>query len=129
MAGVFSLTCLGERLEEFLPEAARGQGAVAGGGGLSNFYYTDPGNWGTRQRWSVVFVKSGYLNSRPLASERLPYAYVVALIHEITHEAPNDSSGFGKNYEHPEMDAAAITLGSKSFDQYVREHCIPQKYW
>lgn len=110
-----------ERLNDFLPERARGE-PVAGGGGVSNLYYTDPSNWRTRQRWSVVFVK-------PLFSERLPYDYVGTLIHEITHNAPNDSSGFGRRYEEEEMNAAGITLGSRNFDQYVKEHCIPQKYW
>lgn len=101
-----------------------------GGGGLSGFYYTDPGNWRTRQRWSVVFLRGGgYSDSQPLAYERVPYDYVLALIHELTHNAPNDFSGFGRNYEHDEMDAAAKKLGSRDFDQYVREHCIPRKYW
>jgi hypothetical protein len=116
-----------ERLNDFLPEQARGE-PVSGGGGVSNFYYTDPSNWRTRQRWSAVFVKSVY-SDRP-AFERLPYDYVLTLIHELTHNAPNDSSGYGLTYTHKQMDGAAKTLGtSAGFDQYVREHCIPQKYW
>jgi len=118
----------GERINDFLPEQAPPQ-SVAGGGGLSGFYYADPSNWRAQQRWSAVFLKSTYTNTTGLNVERLPYEYVVNLIHEITHNAPNDSSGFGENYEHPEMNAAAKTLGSTSFDQYVREHCIPEKYW
>ncbi|MEK6283937.1 MAG: hypothetical protein AABN95_26600, partial [Acidobacteriota bacterium] len=116
-----------QRLNDVLPERARGGEPVPGGGGLSSFYYTDPGNWRTRQRWSVVFLK-GVSSDRP-ERERLPYEYVVALIHEITHNAPNDSSGAGLTYTEKQLDAAGRTLGSRGFDQYVREHCIPQRYW
>ncbi len=99
----------------------------AGGGGDSNFFYTDRNNWRTRQRWSAVYIKGVY--SDRLALKRLPYSYLISLIHEITHNAPNDSSRIGRTYQHSEMDGAAKTLGSTSFDQYVREHCIPTKYW
>jgi hypothetical protein len=117
------------RVNEFLPERARG-GAVFGGSGVSNFYYNDPSNWRTRQRWSVVFLKTEYANTSQLNHDRLPYEYVVTLIHEITHDAPNDSSQFGKMYEHDEMNRAAFKLdGSTSFDQYVKKHCIPKEYW
>ncbi|HBB87129.1 MAG TPA: hypothetical protein DC047_05900 [Blastocatellia bacterium] len=117
----------GERINDFLPERARGQ-SVSGGGGLSNFYYTDPRNWRTRQRWSAVFLKSSYANTTQSSIERQPYEYVVTLIHEITHNAPNDSSWMGLTYTHNQMNAAAEKLGSKGFDQYVKEHCIPKKY-
>lgn len=118
-----------ERLNDVLPERARGGKRVPGGGGLSSFYYTDPGNWRTRQRWSVVFLKGAYSNSQPRAFKQLPYDYVVNVIHEITHNAPNDSSEAGLTYLEEEMDAAGRTLGSTGFDQYVKEHCIPQRYW
>lgn len=99
-----------------------------GGGGESNFFYTDRGNWRTRQRWSAVFLKGGF-SDRP-APEALPYLYVLTLIHEITHNAPNDSSWDGLTYTHGQMNAAAIKLGTPGgFDQYVREHCIPKQYW
>jgi YD repeat-containing protein len=117
-----------ERLKDFLPEKATFQ-AVAGGGGLSGFYYNDPSNWRTRQRWSVVFLKSSYINTSQLNLERQPYEYVVTLIHELTHNAPNDSSERGQTYSHDEMDNAGRALGSRSFDQYVREHCIPKEFW
>jgi YD repeat-containing protein len=101
----------------------------AGGGGVSAIFYTDPSNWRTRQRTSIVYLKGAYSDSQPLAFKQLPYFYVGALIHELTHNAPNDSSEAGRYYEHKEMDAAAKTLGSTSLDQYVKEHCIPKKYW
>jgi YD repeat-containing protein len=102
-----------------------------GGGGEANFFYTDRSNWRTRQRWSAVYLSGAYSDSRPLAFERLPYLYLLTLIHELTHNAPNDDSGFGLTYTHAQMDAAAVKLGTAKggFDQYVREHCIPKKYW
>ena len=115
-----------EELVTLMPGRDLGE-RQAGGGGDSNFFYTDRNNWRTRQRWSAVYIKGVY--SDRLALKRLPYSYLISLIHEITHNAPNDSSRIGRTYQHSEMDGAAKTLGSTSFDQYVREHCIPTKYW
>ena len=56
-----------------------------------------------------------------MSFERLPFAYVATLIHELAHNAPSDDSRLGRVYEHEEMDAAAGELGSSGFDQYVRE--------
>jgi len=101
----------------------------AGGGGEANLFYTDPSNWKTRQRWSAVYIKGGF-SDRP-APTALPYLYLLTLIHELTHNAPNDDSPYGKVYQHREMDTAAKKLGIPrgGFDQYVKEHCIPKQYW
>ena len=113
------------KFHEVIPQEKK---KVAGGGGLSNFYYTDPSNWRTRQRYSVVFLR--YINTaNPFSVKRNPYVFVLNFIHELTHNAPNDSSGAGKTYDDTEMDTAARNLGSTDFDQYVKEHCIPRRFW
>jgi hypothetical protein len=116
-------------IDDVIPNESPRQQEPAGGGGLSGFYYTDRSNWRTRQRWSVVFLRGAYSDSQLIAFKRIPYDSLVVLIHEVTHNAPNDFSGTGRQYQHPEMDAAAKELGSTGFDQYVREHCIPERYW
>lgn len=114
-----------DKVREVIPQEKQ---QVAGGGGLSNYYYTDPGNWRTRQRYSVVFLR--YINTaNPFSVKQTPYMYVLSLIHELTHNAPNDSSAAGRTYTDGEMDTAARNLGSTDFDQYVREHCIPRRFW
>jgi hypothetical protein len=115
-----------EQLPSRIPGRDLGKRAP-GGAGDSNFFYTDPSNWKTRQRWSAVYLKSVY-SDRPEFT-RLPYDYLVTLIHEIVHNGPNDSSSIGITYEHPEMNSAARALGATGFDQYVKDHCIPKKYW
>jgi hypothetical protein len=77
-----------------------------------------------------VFVKTTLAGTSQLNIDRQPYEYVVTLIHEITHNAPNDSSGDGETYTHRQMNQAAYELdGSTTFDWYVKKHCIPEKYW
>mgnify|MGYP003288918218 CR=1 FL=1 len=88
-----------------------------------------PLDWRTRQRTSIVFLRGAYSDSQPLAFQRIPYFYVLTLIHELTHNAPNDDGPQGIYYEHEDMDGAARKLGSTDFDQYVREHCIPRRFW
>jgi hypothetical protein len=112
-----------------IPPGAQVAKEPAGGGGLSLMFYTDSSNWRSRQRTSIVFLRGAYSDSQPLAFRLIPYSYVLTLIHEVTHNAPNDDSRSGRHYEHQEMDDAAVQLGSKDFDQYVREHCIPRRYW
>jgi len=114
------------QLNDNLPERGRVDQQPSGGGGLSSYFYTSSGQ---RQRWSAVWLRGAYSDSPKLAFDRLPFAYALTLIHELAHNAPSDASQIGRIYEHEEMDAAAVELGSTSFDQYVREHCIPQKYW
>jgi YD repeat-containing protein len=112
-------------LNDHLPEAGKLKQQPAGGGGLSSYFYVN----GKRQRWSAVWLRGAYSDSQKLAFDRIPYFYALTLIHELAHNAPSDDSRLGRVYEHEEMDAAAIKLGSVSFDQYVRDHCIPKKYW
>lgn len=97
----------------------------AGGGGLSNFFYSS----NQRHRISVVFLMGAYSNSPKLSFDRIPFAYLERAIHELFHNAPNDSSQLGRIYQHDEMNTAAKELGSTSFDQYVKDHCIPKQYW
>jgi hypothetical protein len=115
-----------ERMDDYIPAAARLTGPQpAGGGGLSWFFYSS----GQRQRISVVFLMGAYNNSANLAFERIPFQYAQRAVHELVHNAPNDSSRLGRLYEHDEMNAAARELGSTGFDQYVKDHCIPAKDW
>jgi YD repeat-containing protein len=113
-------------INQYVPPAARLSGNdIAGGGGLSWVFYTPHG----RQRISTVFLLSTPPNAARLSVDRIPFAYVGRAIHELFHNAPNDSTRLFRLYEHEEMNAAAAALGARDFDQYVREHCIPRKYW
>jgi len=116
---------LPSQLNDHLPAAGRVAQQPPGGGGLSSFFYSS----GHRERWSAVWLMGAYSDSQRSAFDRIPFSYAVTLIHELAHNAPNDGSRLGRMYEHDEMDAAAVKLGSTSFDQYVKEHCIPQRYW
>jgi hypothetical protein len=108
-----------EHMNDYIPEAARGD-RPAGGSGLSWIFESSAG----RQRISVVFIK-GTFNATSAEVERLKFTYLVTGIHEITHNAPRS----GWYYNHPEMDKPARTLKAKDFDDYVEKHCIPSKYW
>jgi hypothetical protein len=114
------------QLNDHLPERGRVTQQPPGGGGLSSYFYTPSGH---RERWSAVWLQGAYSDSPRLAFDRLPFLYALILIHELAHNAPSDASALGRVYEHSEMDTAAVKLGSTGFDQYVREHCIPQRYW
>ena len=84
----------------------------------------------TRQRISVVFLKQTPVNTSQLSIDQVRYDYVVTLIHEIIHNAPNDLSWAGMHYQHPDMSRAVWELDrSINIDVYIKKHCIPEKYW
>jgi len=113
------------QLNDHLPEAGRIKQQPAGDGGLSSFFCAS----GPRERWSAVWLQGAYSDRPQYAFDGLPFLFAVTLIHELAHNAPSDASASGLLYEHKKMDAAAKTLGSTSFDQYVKDHCIPRQYW
>jgi len=114
-----------DKFHEVIPQEKQ---PVAGGGGLSNYYYTDPGNWRTRQRYSVVFLR--YINTaNPFSVKQTPYMYVLSLIHELTHNAPKRFRGDWENLQRWRNGRCGKNPRSKDFDQYVREHCIPRRFW
>lgn len=47
--------------------------------------------------WMLGAASISVAQARP-EFEKLPDEYVIAVIHEITHNAPNDSSGDGRTY-------------------------------
>ena len=52
-------------------------------------------------------------------------SYLITAFHEITHVARKDH----KDVKHNEMDAAAATLGFKTFDDYVAKNCVDKQFW
>lgn len=67
-----------------------------------------------------MFLRSTYSNSPRYAFEQIQFQYALTLIHELAHNAQTDASRLGRVYEHIEMDAAAIKLGSTDFDHLLR---------
>ncbi|MCA1605516.1 MAG: hypothetical protein LC775_08625, partial [Acidobacteria bacterium] len=72
-------------MDDHIPSGARqSRPQPAGGGGLAWLFYPSPGEWQTRQRISVVFLRSVY-SDRLGGMERIPFHYVEAAIHEMVH--------------------------------------------
>lgn len=112
-----------EAINDYVPkESALVQEEPAGGGGLSWMVRQKSG---PPQRVSAIFLLS-YYSDYPHKLESYPFRYFGRAVHELTHNAPEVG---GRFYSHAEMDSAAKLLGSSSFDQYVKENCIPKQYW
>jgi YD repeat-containing protein len=112
-----------EAINDYVPkESALVQEEPPGGGGLSWMVLQKSG---PPQRVSAIFLLS-YYSDYPHKLESYQFRYFGRAAHELTHNAPEVG---GRFYSHTEMDSAAKLLGSTSFDQYVKENCIPKQYW
>jgi YD repeat-containing protein len=112
-----------EAINDYVPrESAIIQQEPPGGGGLSWMVVQKSG---PPQRVSAIFVLS-YYSDYPHKLGSYPFRYFGRAVHELTHNAPKVG---GRFYSHEEMDTAAKLLGSNGFDQYVKENCIPKRYW
>ena len=101
-------------LDTVLPRGAKVRDEGLGGGGLSGGCTTRiPITGGPGNVLALCILRERIQTANPWHSRRLPYHYVEVLIHELTHNAPNDNSFIGRYYEHNEMDGAARTLGSE----------------
>ncbi|MFL6208705.1 MAG: S8 family serine peptidase [Pyrinomonadaceae bacterium] len=111
------------RMNEYLPaEATKNLPPVSGGGGLSWIF-------GNYQRITTVFLKGVPADSSRYSirynTARQPYDYVVTTIHELAHQASRDRASL---YTHEQMNQGAKALGAESFDEYVKQHCMPAQY-
>jgi YD repeat-containing protein len=126
-------------MDQHIPEAAvQDEGPpIAGGSGLSWVFgyshgmHTGPGEVNSANhlhRITTIFLKSVYADAARKTFDRQPYDYLITVIHELIHDAPNDIT---KSYDHAEMDQAARAIDGKdikSVDDYIARHCVPPQY-
>jgi len=109
-------------MKDHLPaDAMRAFAPGASGSGHAWFFWSSSEK--NFQRISVVYLR--YTNGTPKSIGLAMAGYLITAIHEITHVARKDH----KYVEHSEMDAAAVTLGAKSFDDYVEKNCVDKQFW
>jgi len=111
-----------DNMKDRLPaDSLRAYTPISSGSGESwNFWSYSEKNV---QRMSIVYLR--YTNGTPKSIGLAMAAYLVTGIHEITHIARKDH----KYVEHDQMNAAAVKLGAKSFDDYIEKNCVDKQYW